>query len=73
MERICPKCGALSSSKKFFGDFCEDCYLGMIHLNFPMSIELRSCHLCGKVRAARWEQLGRDVLESIVKECNWQL
>jgi nonsense-mediated mRNA decay protein 3 len=68
MEKICPKCGALSGSKKFFGDFCEDCYLSMIALEFPMRIEVPLCRVCGRIRAAKWEELNKTILENIVKK-----
>lgn len=68
MERICPKCGALSGSKKFFGDFCEDCYLERIRLEFPERIDIPICKMCGRVRVSKWEELNKAVLENIVKK-----
>jgi nonsense-mediated mRNA decay protein 3 len=68
MERVCPKCGALSGSKKFFGDFCEDCYLSMINLELPMRIEVLFCKICGKVRVSKWDELNKTTLENIVKK-----
>ena len=68
MERVCPRCGALSGSKKFFGDFCEDCYLDMINLEFPSRVEVPLCKMCGKVRISKWEELSKTALETIVKK-----
>jgi len=68
MEKICPRCGNSSGTKRFFGDFCEDCYLGNIDLTLPMRIEIPFCKICRKVRAAKWEELNKKVLESIVKK-----
>ena len=68
MEQICPKCGALSGSKKFFGDFCEDCYLGMLNITFPMRIEIPICRICGKVGVTKWEELNKTALDRIVRK-----
>jgi nonsense-mediated mRNA decay protein 3 len=67
MERVCPKCGARSSSKKFFGDFCEDCFLATIDIELPRRIELPACRACGKVRISKWDVLNKTNLKSIVK------
>jgi len=68
MERICPRCGSSSGTKKFFGDFCEDCYLSKIDLTLPERIEVQFCKICRKVRVAKWEGLNKKVLENIVKK-----
>jgi nonsense-mediated mRNA decay protein 3 len=68
MERVCPRCGALSGTKKFFGDFCEDCYLDTINLKFPARIEIQVCKICGKARLSKWGELNKTNLESIVKK-----
>ena len=68
MERVCPRCGALSGSKKFFGDFCENCYLDTINLKFTVRVEIQTCKMCGKVRVSKWEELNKANIESIVKK-----
>lgn len=68
MEKICPKCGALSNTKKFFGDFCEDCYLKMIDIPLPPRISLPTCKLCGKVKLKGWERFDEDALIKLVRK-----
>jgi len=68
MERICPRCGSSSSTRKFFGEFCENCYLSRIKLELPQRIDVQLCRICGKVRVAKWEELSKTALESIVKK-----
>jgi len=68
MEKICPKCGALSSSKKFIGEFCEDCYFKTIEIPLPSRIELPVCKFCGKVKLKKWEEMGSEVIGLLVRK-----
>jgi nonsense-mediated mRNA decay protein 3 len=68
MERVCPRCGARSASKKFFGDFCEDCFLATINLELPESIEVQRCKKCGRVRVPKWDEFNGAALENIIKK-----
>ncbi|MEM3555817.1 MAG: NMD3-related protein [Candidatus Micrarchaeia archaeon] len=67
MEKICPKCGALSSKKKFIGEFCEDCCFKAINIPLPSKVELPFCKFCGKVKVKKWAELSRETLTEIVK------
>jgi nonsense-mediated mRNA decay protein 3 len=66
MDKLCPRCGSLSSQKKFVGDFCLDCFSSRIKLECPRKIAVPLCASCGKMRAKDWVEMSERSLEEFV-------
>jgi len=56
MEKICPSCGARSSSKNFLGAFCIDCLSKKIEISLPSKFEFQKCKRCGKINLGDWRE-----------------
>ncbi|MDE1798098.1 MAG: hypothetical protein KGH63_01685 [Candidatus Micrarchaeota archaeon] len=55
MERICPSCGASSTSRPFVGEHCANCALDQLRPGWPSSVELLWCPHCDRIwRSPRW-------------------
>ncbi|MEW6329182.1 MAG: NMD3-related protein [Candidatus Micrarchaeota archaeon] len=62
MEKLCPSCGARSSSKNFVGAFCVDCASKKIDISLPPKFEFQKCKRCGKVNLGEWRDAGESEL-----------
>ena len=70
MDKLCPRCGSLSSQKKFVGDFFLDCFSSRIKLECPRKITVPLCASCGKIRAKDWVEMSeRNLEEFILSKC----
>ena len=66
MQKICPRCGARSSEKKFIGNFCEDCFASRIAISIKSPISTPFCRNCGRIRTDKWEYPTQKALEKLV-------
>lgn len=72
MDKVCPRCGAKSSEKKFIENFCVDCFRTYIDVDTPASIDIPVCRTCGKVKlTGGWHDKEDEALEKFVlRQCN---
>lgn len=54
MEKICPRCGALSSEIEFLGNFCSRCASSRVDIRTPASLEIKHCKHCDKILLNSW-------------------
>jgi len=68
VRKICPRCGADSSKKRFVGVFCEECYAERANISIPRRITVESCKRCGRIRMGNdWVPPTRQNLERVLK------
>ncbi|MFH1447715.1 MAG: NMD3-related protein [Candidatus Micrarchaeota archaeon] len=66
MDKLCPKCGSLSSQKKFIGVFCVDCHPSRLNLKYPQISDIPLCKSCGRVKARGWTEKNMKNIESFI-------
>ena len=68
MRKICPRCGADDSKKRFIGLFCEDCYAERLDISIERNITISTCRKCGRVHLGNeWVPPTRQNIERILK------
>jgi len=72
VEKVCPRCGAKSSEKKFVENFCLDCFKNYIDLDTPAAVDLLVCRSCDRVKlGAGWQEKNAKAIgEFVLRQCN---
>ncbi|MEM4390008.1 MAG: NMD3-related protein [Candidatus Micrarchaeia archaeon] len=50
MEKICPRCGILSTQRRFIGTLCERCFALTLPLTCPTKVTFPRCRACGRLK-----------------------
>jgi len=66
MEKICPRCGAKSTERKFIENFCADCFKSFIDLDLPPSVEIPVCRQCDRVKLREWQEKDKEAIGQFV-------
>jgi len=69
MEKVCPRCGAKSTERKFVESFCLECFRSFIDLDLPPAVEIPVCRQCDRIKLREWQEkaagaIGRFVLRA---------
>lgn len=66
MEKICPRCGARSTERKFIENFCADCFKSFIDLDLPAAVEIPVCRQCDRVKLREWREKDSEAIGQFV-------